>query len=387
MQIPSAKEFKDAIESLSPEQQRFAKAFRRMQLASTLFGFVVLQIKPQLEKLLKLPHDSLNKEIRLTQDLLELFMKYQIPSDLLSYDGDSKASNADKVADVKKNVKAMQDMIEETRQKQLASQQQSNLFNLGNMIQTLIPSRKYEKSTENMKDKMQSAMKKNKVASGVKKSLAKEAKPAPSKALDKTAEKPADKSTRKIEVVEKPEREDSYGDEESEEGEDYTQVPEALDAKFEKLDSDGALRPTIISPSAVWTKDFLPSLLATPATRSLGRSELEEEKNKAFDLIDALSRSGALPFDHASLHVVIGCAHCFDKDLLNTIIQDNINPVEKLERSLLIISSTILEKPSHELIKEEHVQAVSTYSPLLFVEEKKADVAKLLEKEKDKEKV
>ncbi len=30
--IPTPKEFRDAIESLSPEQQRFAKAFRAMQL-------------------------------------------------------------------------------------------------------------------------------------------------------------------------------------------------------------------------------------------------------------------------------------------------------------------------------------------------------------------
>jgi hypothetical protein len=30
--IPSAKQFRDAIESLSPEQQRFAKAFRAMQV-------------------------------------------------------------------------------------------------------------------------------------------------------------------------------------------------------------------------------------------------------------------------------------------------------------------------------------------------------------------
>ena len=36
-QIPTPKEFKDAIESLSSEQQRFAKAFRSMQLESTLF--------------------------------------------------------------------------------------------------------------------------------------------------------------------------------------------------------------------------------------------------------------------------------------------------------------------------------------------------------------
>ena len=33
--IPTPKEFKDAIESLSPEQQDFAKAFRAMQLEST----------------------------------------------------------------------------------------------------------------------------------------------------------------------------------------------------------------------------------------------------------------------------------------------------------------------------------------------------------------
>jgi hypothetical protein len=48
--IPTPKEFKDAIESLSPEQQRFAKLFRTMQLNSTLFGMVILQIKPQLER-------------------------------------------------------------------------------------------------------------------------------------------------------------------------------------------------------------------------------------------------------------------------------------------------------------------------------------------------
>lgn len=58
-----------------------------MQLESTLFGVCVIQIKPQLEKLLKLNDDGLTKEIALTQDLLNLFIEYQIPSDLLSYDG------------------------------------------------------------------------------------------------------------------------------------------------------------------------------------------------------------------------------------------------------------------------------------------------------------
>merc|ERR1719230_1874385 len=84
--IPTPKEFKDAIESLSPQQQAFAKAFRSMQLESTLFGILVIQIKPQLEKVLNLPEDSLTKEIKLTQDLMQLFIKYQIPSDLLAFD-------------------------------------------------------------------------------------------------------------------------------------------------------------------------------------------------------------------------------------------------------------------------------------------------------------
>ena len=55
--IPTPAEFRDAIESLSPEQQRFAKAYRGMQLASTLFTVAIVQIKPQLERLLGLPND------------------------------------------------------------------------------------------------------------------------------------------------------------------------------------------------------------------------------------------------------------------------------------------------------------------------------------------
>lgn len=110
--LPSPKEFSDAISSLSPEQQRFARAFRSMQLASTLFAVCILQIKPQMEKLLKLPYDALTKEIQLTQDLQEMFIKYQIPSDLMSFGGPADASDATKLGAVKQHVKAMQEMIQ-----------------------------------------------------------------------------------------------------------------------------------------------------------------------------------------------------------------------------------------------------------------------------------
>jgi hypothetical protein len=112
-EIPSAKEFKDAIKALSPEQQRFAKAFRGMQLESSVLGVCVIQIKPQLEKLLGLPPDALTKEMKLTQYLMKIFVEYQVPSDLLSYDGgDSDSSVKEKVDTVKAHVQAVVDVIE-----------------------------------------------------------------------------------------------------------------------------------------------------------------------------------------------------------------------------------------------------------------------------------
>ena len=54
---------------------------------------MVVELKPQLERLLNLPPDSLAKEIRLTEDLLALFVTHQIPSDLLSFDGTTRTKN------------------------------------------------------------------------------------------------------------------------------------------------------------------------------------------------------------------------------------------------------------------------------------------------------
>ena len=145
--IPTPKEFADAIESLSPEQQRFAKAFRSMQLASTLFGVCVIQIKPQLEKVLKLPNDALTKEIKLTQELMELFIKYQIPSDLLSFGGKESQSDAAKLQEVKTHVKAMYDMINESKQKEIEEVKQEAHFSLLDNIKSSGVKKRQEKKS------------------------------------------------------------------------------------------------------------------------------------------------------------------------------------------------------------------------------------------------
>ena len=43
--------------------------------------------------------------------------------------------------------------------------------------------------------------------------------------------------------------------------------------------------------------------------------------------------------DHSCLHIVVAATHCFDKSLLDTVIQGNCNPIERVERSALIVAS------------------------------------------------
>lgn len=114
VRLPSAQQFRDAIVSLSPVQQSFARLFRDMQLSSTLFALCIVQVKPQLESLLGLPRHSLNKEVELTQDLVGLFSEFQIPSDLLVADTGC-FNTAFALRAVKNNAARVQGMIHKER--------------------------------------------------------------------------------------------------------------------------------------------------------------------------------------------------------------------------------------------------------------------------------
>lgn len=162
------------------------------------------------------------------------------------------------------------------------------------------------------------------------------------------------------------------GIEVEEEVEDYTRIPQLMETQFSLLDEDNRLRPTIINPGNIWCKKFQKNLLSDTKEESLDSDKQEEERDNAFDLLDALSRSGCLAIDHASLHVVVAATHCFDKTLMATLIQDNQNPIEKVERSTLIVASTVHKKHPLELVKEEQLDRVQQFSPLLFKSDKEA---------------
>jgi hypothetical protein len=178
---------------------------------------------------------------------------------------------------------------------------------------------------------------------------------------------PADSGQK--EIVESPLSDD--GESEFPEGDsdhvDYTKIPELLDSKFEELDEDSSLRPTIINPGTTWTKKYHADLLSPSVTITLTSKEQEAERRKAFDLIDVLSKSGTLAFAQASFHVIIAATHCFDKSLTDTVVQDNVNPIEKLERSNLIVATTVHGRAAKELVKVEHLEEVRKYSEGVFL--------------------
>lgn len=143
---------------------------------------------------------------------------------------------------------------------------------------------------------------------------------------------------------------------------DYTRVPAMLDEKLAALDVDAAVRPTRIDVGKEWTKTSQPALLGKSTTTTLRADEQAQEKRRAFDLLDALSRSGSLPLDCCALHVLIAATHCFDDSLVETIIAENVNPIEKMERSLLIVSECIQAQPAAQLVRPEVYDRVGTYA-------------------------
>jgi len=340
-----------------------------MQLASTLFGVCIIQIKPQLEKLLALPNDSLTKEIRLTQDLMEMFIKYQIPSDLISYDGNPNASVQEKLTRVKTHVKAMQDMIQHSKDTELKEAameytKQALAPQPRSMPMPVpAPSMAYSccaascsssSRSSSMVPQMQA------MSSGPPPPPpASIAPPTPAPTPSTPAPTPANPTPTPQDKKEAVVSMDT--------SEDYTSLPNKLDASFAKMDEDNALRSTIIKAGNVWSKSFQKGLLSKPSSMTMHEKEQKDDKNAAFDLLDALSRSGVLSVDQASLHVVLVATHCFDKTLVETVVQDNVNPIEKVERSVLIMASTIHAVPPATLVQPAELTRVQTYSPTLFL--------------------
>jgi len=394
-EMPSPQEFKDAIASLSPEQQQFARSFRNMKLSSSVFGVCVIQLKPQLEILLGLPDKSLTKEIRLTQDLLSLFIDYQIPSDLLSFDGPDELDFSEKVGVVKGYAKDINDMIKGTKDEELANAKlKAEMDYAGTLafgsqdVDSCFMSNEdqgvgdggfrgggtidHDYQTVSSAGGTMSCNGGGKMFgyaaacraipsgggmggaalsfSGASKRGASNLSPSSMKYNNVPVLSTFNNSEGKLPVV-------SNMMDKLKLDNDLTMVPKQLDTQFEKFGNDekygGALRSTVIKTGECWRKKSKPNIISKPESTLLRSKEHKEEKDKAIDLLDALSRSGSLPIRCAELHVIVASTHCFDKSVINTVVQDNINPIEKIERSSLLVASVIHGVNVGELLQDK----------------------------------
>merc|ERR1711976_424824 len=156
-------------------------------------------------------------------------------------------------------------------------------------------------------------------------------------------------------------------------GTDFTATPRKLDKVFEEFDFDDALRATTWEVGECWKKKSQANLLAKMAEHTIDDSdEKSAMKAKAFDLLDALSRSGALPIASSELHVIVCSTYKFEKELVETVIQDNTNPIERMELAFLVMSSTVRNMEPKKLLKDyTQVTRLSHIAPKLIA----ADVA------------
>ena len=364
--IPSEKEFKDSISSLSPEQQRFAISFRAMQLESSMLSICIVQLKPQLEVLLGLPEGALTKEIKLTQDLMSLFVDYQIPSDLLTYDGPDAAATCEKVDSVKGNVKAVLDMIETTRIKDLKKAEQEMLMErrLQNQsgaerghifVKTLtgkiitLYAVKATDSIENIKNKLR-------CVEGIptdQQRLVFEGKQLLDDRTLADYNIPMNSTLHLIlrlrggAYPSTPQMEQHGSCDVSESNShpgsgsapyspssmplcqfvDVTVMPKKLNQVLEQYDEDKAVRTATIKVGDAWKRKRQENILTKLLESNLTEDDRRVEKNKAFDLLDAVSRSGSLPLLAAELHVIMGVTHSFEDSVMETVIQKNMNPM------------------------------------------------------------
>jgi hypothetical protein len=383
-ELPTAKEFKDAIASLSPDQQRFAKSFRGMQLESSVFGVCVVQLKPQMEALLGLPPDALTKEIRLTQDLMSLFVDFQIPPDLLSFDGSPDASTKDKVECVKGHTKAVIDVIADAKKAELEHMEQIAKHRLSELQATadslpgyggggLEATPDFQSFGGQLRSTNSFKMKKMAGRPTAASAVACSATAPPSSAFsamaappqaarmkmqematvssyDMMASSPAVQVQPISDAITPLSMMPKQGSESAQGIVDFTNIPKVLDSLFEQHDSDSSIRATILETSRPWKRIRQENLLSKAKQSALNKDDCKSEMDKAFDLLDALSRSGVLPIAFAELHVIVAVTHCFENDVMGTVVQDNVNPIEKVEMSTLMVASTIHGEVARQLI-------------------------------------
>eukprot|EP00754_Rhynchopus_humris_P029267 Rhum_TRINITY_DN15204_c1_g1::Rhum_TRINITY_DN15204_c1_g1_i4::g.143635::m.143635 len=414
--IPTAKEFRDLVEQLSPEQQAFVKAYRGMQLKETLFAMCVVQVRPQLESVLNLPAGALTKEIRLTEELLDLFMGHEVAADLLSYEAEDPFADDDEVAckvkvdAVKGHVAGVKAALDASRDEEVAQAKREEVvlcsakgtrgvgkgvppeavatgFSFGGGGATFGASGVVSGSgfggggTFGGGGGGAGGFGAAPAASAAASAAASGQGPPPwgstsAAGFGSFAAQPgavglfgADSSAfGAVEPAQGPTQGPSPArGTRSTHG--VASIPQRMEAAFLALDSEGCLRPTIVRPGDSWHKRSSKSLVHDDAEEELfDADDRRRERRRALDLLDALTRCGAIELEEASVHVVVAATNTFPKTLRDTLGAESVNPIGVVERSSLIATAVIHSTQPSRLLRADAQQRLLADGPDLDTE-------------------
>jgi hypothetical protein len=96
---------------------------------------------------------------------------------------------------------------------------------------------------------------------------------------------------------------------------------------------------------------------------TMAKDEQSKAKQRAFDLLDALTKSGSIVIEDCTLHIVLSNIHFFDHSLLDTVVEANVNPISQMERSALIVASTIHGVSTNDLVNSTQLERIATSMP------------------------
>eukprot|EP00754_Rhynchopus_humris_P031235 Rhum_TRINITY_DN15326_c0_g1::Rhum_TRINITY_DN15326_c0_g1_i1::g.151839::m.151839 len=380
--LPTPKAFKRAISSLSPEQQRFAKTYRSLQLQGTLFVVATVELKPLMERVLNLPPNSLSKEIKLTHSLIELFVTHDISSEMLCYDADvdgEAGTTREKVAHVKQHAADITAFIDDVKAKALAEkpdpkdQVKEGRGRRRKMRSAMHPdvgvysAEGHDPPTSaSMMRPLDDGDAGGSVLLGdaaeseeVYAEAAPSGRPMPDEKTEVHAKQAnheqADKRAEKAQGEAAPQRKEKDGEKQAVERQGggvgvFETFPTRLEEAMSTHDLSDALRPTIITPGPLWERRSRKSLIDDFETRVLPAEERRSEHVRALSLLDALTKSGALDAPYSEVHVVVPTTHHFERVLMATLAHDNVNPIEAIESSMIIVATTLYNTTAQELV-------------------------------------
>jgi len=124
---------------------------------------------------------------------------------------------------------------------------------------------------------------------------------------------------------------------------DVFEMRRILENTFESDDvTADAVHSCIIKTSIPWKLSKRGAIDGDDTiAHELQEEEIKSETSRALDLLDLLSRSGTLSLSHVDHHVIMGKSHWFEHSIMETLVQQNLNPLSCLERSAVIFSETL----------------------------------------------